>query len=638
MNIGLLISHYNGSEYSYNVCKYVKEQCSKHNIGLFIYEGRHFLSEDINDKQHNVVYNLISDKTIDGIISITPNLARENAFDQYLKFLEKQNIPIISVGLEIPNFISVVSNNTTGMEQLMQHLVKEHSDRKNYAFLSGPAGNIEAKLRYEVFKKILNDNNITFQTSNFFKSDFTSPSGYKAAKKMINKIKNHEIDVVVSANDEMAFGAIKCFRENNIVIPDDVIITGYDDLKYSTTYEVSTVRQPLEAMAQKAVELLYEIHTTKVLPSEKLYTFDSYCITRGSCSCKSTVEVQKNIDINFFQGTFEKIQTFKIPELYNRLNNIFKEHNITDFFIVRYQDTSNTYYTLDNIAEKSKIVYGLCNSKNIEYDKEFDTIDTLPKLILKKLQSKNLIIKPLFFEYEHFGYFVSKCEDYDIQLIEDLCPVISNAIMGSKLLEKQQTLVEHLAHEYDKILFTEKCLNETIQQLNEVNNKLHGVAERDELTNVLNRYGILNKIKEEINDEPFYLVFCDMDGLKKINDTYGHDEGDFAIKEMAMLLQETIRTDSNNRNPDLVARMGGDEFIVIIRDANNETIYSIDKRLTDNLIKYNEKLNRLGKKWALSFSWGCLKGNGVNDFIEVQRQADTLMYNRKKEKKCCRDS
>ena len=642
MNIALLISHYNTSDYSYSISKYVKEQCNKHGIGLFIYEGRRFLSDNLMERQHNVVYELISNNIIDGVISITPTIANEVNLSNYIAFLKKLDIPVVSIGIDIPGFPSITNNNDVGMVDLMNHLIKSHSDRQDFAFICGPKHNSEANLRLKIFKDMLNQNNISFSPSNIYAGDFTVISGYKAAIKMIKKIRDKKIKTIVAANDEMMVGAIKCFYEHGIHVPNDVSITGFDDFKFANMMKATTVRQPLDQMGQKAVDILRDIHNNQEL-EQRIYSFDSYCVPRESCSCTCDVHCSNiNVDANFFEDYIEQIQTFDINILFNKLNKILKDNFISDFFIVKYKEKFNTLETsFRKVPKKSELIFGVCNSKQINYEHEFNTNEILPIEILSKIKHKNLIIKPLFFEHEHFGYFVSHSKDYDIRLIESLSPAISNAIMGSGLLKKQQNLIDNLATEYDKLVYTESKLNDTIRELNQLNSQLHGVAELDELTQTLNRYGFITRINDILKtneDEQFCFIYCDMDGLKTINDTYGHKEGDLAINEMAKILQDSVRIDLDYRQSDLVARMGGDEFVVILRNVNSEDMIKfIEERIQTNLRSCNEKLERLNKPWKLSFSYGYLLSRDFANFEDLQNQADKLMYENKRKKKAHRN-
>jgi diguanylate cyclase (GGDEF)-like protein len=92
--------------------------------------------------------------------------------------------------------------------------------------------------------------------------------------------------------------------------------------------------------------------------------------------------------------------------------------------------------------------------------------------------------------------------------------------------------------------------------------KIRELSVTDELTGLYNRRGFFQLALSRLNflsrsaDDTLLLLMFDLDGLKQINDTYGHSEGDTALKSFADILKQTLRQD------DIIGRIGGDEFIV----------------------------------------------------------------------------
>jgi diguanylate cyclase (GGDEF)-like protein len=116
---------------------------------------------------------------------------------------------------------------------------------------------------------------------------------------------------------------------------------------------------------------------------------------------------------------------------------------------------------------------------------------------------------------------------------------------------------------------------------------------------------------------------ADVDGLKVANDTRGHRAGDDLLKRTAEVLREAFRTD------DVVARIGGDEFAVILPGADTSVVERIINRVKDSLVEHNE--NHPG--FPLSLSLGTAEGKKGDRLINIQRRADQLMYKEKAQKK-----
>lgn len=125
------------------------------------------------------------------------------------------------------------------------------------------------------------------------------------------------------------------------------------------------------------------------------------------------------------------------------------------------------------------------------------------------------------------------------------------------------------------------------------------------------------------------VVFSDMDGLKVINDTYGHDAGDRAIIAMGKALRKTFR------NIDIVARLGGDEFSIVAIDVTEEFLDIFRKRLDQILEAYNATS---GESFKLSLSLGAVSfSHDDNNRLEkLLMLADSVLYEEKRQKRAAR--
>ena len=122
------------------------------------------------------------------------------------------------------------------------------------------------------------------------------------------------------------------------------------------------------------------------------------------------------------------------------------------------------------------------------------------------------------------------------------------------------------------------------------------------------------------------MFFADLDGLKKINDNFGHEVGDEYIRSTANFLKDMFR------DSDIIARIGGDEFAIIAYETSRFSSEGIKRRIEDELDKY-KKQKKLQK--SLSISIGIVNSNPESgkSLDELLSRADTLMYLDKKEKR-----
>ena len=126
--------------------------------------------------------------------------------------------------------------------------------------------------------------------------------------------------------------------------------------------------------------------------------------------------------------------------------------------------------------------------------------------------------------------------------------------------------------------------------------------------------------------QKYLVVYADIDGMKQINDNYGHEEGDTALKNTAKMLRSAFRDD------DVIARLGGDEFIVFARNADDHFIETIRKRTSEALKEIQAATPR---PYDLSVSFGFSSYNVHNkaELSEILREADQNLYKEKARKK-----
>jgi len=154
---------------------------------------------------------------------------------------------------------------------------------------------------------------------------------------------------------------------------------------------------------------------------------------------------------------------------------------------------------------------------------------------------------------------------------------------------------------------------------------------RDQMTELYNRRGFITLAEQQLRaanraQRSMLLTFIDCDGLKWINDTFGHEEVDRALIDTAHVLRQTFR------EADIVARLGGDEFAVLSIDAAEDRHpEELLKRLAQNIHAFNATDAR---RYRLSMSWGTVvyDPHAPLSLDELMSAADELMYAQKKEK------
>src|SRR5271156_6581836 len=157
--------------------------------------------------------------------------------------------------------------------------------------------------------------------------------------------------------------------------------------------------------------------------------------------------------------------------------------------------------------------------------------------------------------------------------------------------------------------------------------ELRHLALTDDLTCLFNRRGFFAAATQQLkmaqrNSQAVLLLFCDVDGLKKINDTFGHHEGDLALIRTADALEQSFR------GSDILCRLGGDEFVVLAPETSRQTREIILRRLESNL----KKSAATEPRYHLSLSVGVARFDPKRAISlgELMVEADKAMYEKKR--------
>lgn len=172
-------------------------------------------------------------------------------------------------------------------------------------------------------------------------------------------------------------------------------------------------------------------------------------------------------------------------------------------------------------------------------------------------------------------------------------------------------------------------LKKSFKMIKKQNEILNNISLYDELTKIYNRRGFIEKSIELINNNigsDIVIIFCDLDHLKEINDTFGHKEGDFAIENAARLLVKSLPEHA------IISRLGGDEFVAMTRIDENITTNKIDQEIRNNFAKFNKICD---KPYYIETSVGLYQFKGEESILVANliSEADKYLYEAKKHRR-----
>ncbi|MDI3473415.1 MAG: LacI family transcriptional regulator, repressor for deo operon, udp, cdd, tsx, nupC, and nupG [Thermotogaceae bacterium] len=222
-------------------------------------------------KEETKLFKTLISQNVDGFIFIPSG----NQNDELAEFLKLHNLKMVFVDrrYEEINAPYIGVDNTGGVEKMVDYLVR--TGCKSFVYLCGEKTS-SARERLEGFLKGVSKNRI--KDYQILQGEFTFESGYNLVKKLENIP-----DAILGGNDLMAFGAIEALKEKGLSIPEDVSVTGFDDMFFSKYYKpaLTTVRQPIYEMGKMAGRVLFTILSGKKIRKMN-YILDTEIIIRDS--------------------------------------------------------------------------------------------------------------------------------------------------------------------------------------------------------------------------------------------------------------------------------------------------------------------------------------------------------------------
>lgn len=457
--IGLLINDINGNFQMYVWLTY-KHAAEEMDCNLIVFEGRSLkpLSHDASvDNQHHIIYSFIEKGRLDGLIILSASIATFISSEEFVKFCKRyRDIPIVSLGIELPGAATLIANGKEGMKSLIKHLTDDHGYKK-IVFVTGPDGNDGAIERFEAYREILLEKNIDFDETLIFHGDFVSSTGCRIMEEVI--LSGLEYDAIVFANDDMALGAIKCIENmkerGRYPLDKKCIICGFDDTLNASKVNpaLTTVRQPVKEMSYRAVELLVNNEV-----KEELIVFNSVLVKRESCGCNYNKENGNMNDNNLVElvvnyRVHENMQTYLVEELFDKFTPILKECFVESCFIFKYVEgpiflDGRMVFDKDfTVPHRSEIIYAYYNGERKvieENTKIIKTTHILPDSFIPDDRRFTYLVLPLFFRNEHFGYMCCEATYNDVKTFELLRGQISNTLKGALMLLEREKIEESL--------------------------------------------------------------------------------------------------------------------------------------------------------------------------------------------------
>ncbi len=579
-------------------------------------------SVEYNDGEFNI-HRLPKYDDYDGVIFIPDSLSSPREAERLRSEFVDNGVKAVSVGTQVEGLSYVSCNNYESMCVMCRHLAKDH-DIKRAAFIAGHKDNAESNERLNGCRDTFDKYGIRLDDRDVFYCNWEYEAVVKAAKKIATD-KRGLPDVIVCANDVGAMAVCATLENMGYSIPKDVKVTGYDNVYLTRAFSpsITTMAQPYEEMGYDSALAIYEMAQSDQCVVKNSI---SKLIIGESCGCahdEAAVSARKKLAAeNFltsenniiFERTSIDIENaiFKsksYEDLSAVLQEYFKanhEYERDGFAIVLKHAYAQNIYSDDTdlkemgYGRSMNVVVALSKNKAYGID-DFETKDLIPQYKNTK-GSHVYVISSLHSRNNIFGYVIMKDA---MDHVEDRSLYAYMSRLGESF------------EKYRKIM-----------RFDQVNARLRELSVKDSLTGLYNRYGYDSMIRKRyINDlsksERDVIIFIDINRLKYINDTFGHLQGDMAIRTIGTVINECIPKEW------VAIRYGGDEFLIFGALKEEPSVDYLCERLTSTIEKRGEEL-RL--PYRLSASCGHLVTDPSSDMTLEQyvETADKYMYENKR--------
>ncbi|MDE6517302.1 MAG: GGDEF domain-containing protein [Acetatifactor sp.] len=607
------------AEYQSEAAGGIIEEVQKQGYSLHIFNNFGSYSANVFHSygEKSIIY--IPDlASYDGVILAGDTFNVEEMYEELTEMLLRDtNCPVICLRREDPRFHSILAENYEPISNMVEHFIQTHGFR-HICFMSGKREMKDAQLRLKAYRETMEKHGRPVTEHMVFYGNYWKNMGEEALDWFLEEGRVMP-QAIVCANDYMAISIYDALHKRDILVPDQVCVSGFDDVEEARVSipSLTTIKVNYRDMGRRAVQMLENLWQGRDA-REGIGSVEIVSKYRGSCGCSQSIDEEavkrlfrykEQLQNALYHGNamyvnLENTDTFRALMNVGRAYISAVRFNRIYICMCDEQERQEEKAAMMNQYTEHMVLRNIMNmQEDISHEERFPRRELLPAAYRR--EGEILYISTLHEKKDCFGYVVLTT-DYPDDLRYQFQTWMSGMSMALAKL-----------HMYEEN-----------QALNEMR-RLYG---RDELTGIPNRREmerVLQKRYDRLREkgESFYVVSVDMDGLKYINDHYGHMEGDVAIKALAQILA------AEQGEKGLAARTGGDEFQLCMATQSQGMVEARIAAIRQRICRFNESED---KPYELSASIGYACCDQSVPLLNCLQQADKNMYQEKSGKKHAR--
>ena len=609
------------------VYRALEDEAKKRDFDIVIFTTvGYFASQNDYDSQERRMFSFAPIEQLDGIICAPDTYEIEGFKEELHEALSKRaKCPVVAIRHLGKEFDCIYTDEDLAIRPLMQHLL-DHHGLKRVSFLAGYKGHPDSELRLKVYREEMAAHGLKVdEEKNIAYGNMWLSCGPAAYEKLFSDPENMP-QAVVCANDYMAVGVMRTLREHGIKVPEDVIVTGFDNVPSIALDQptLTTVEQDFSGMVSVAMEELErQIRDKKPekRTENKKIPMGGKLVVGESCGCGhrgdmfyvdisvergNQVDRMNNREVGMTYLTIELNACDDLKDLHRVLVDKMPDTPmVRDYYLCLFEKGKNENgepVFAEEMTDTACLVHAMRDRQDHGMPMiTFDRKKLLPEMAERADEPQMFFLMLLHQRENAYGYAMFHYQPHELpsNFFQHWNVILSGALSN---MHKRNELM---------LLYEERRLSSIT----------------DVMTRLLNRRGLeeqLTPIWQRLCSrwENVAFISFDMDRLKQINDTYGHQAGDFAIRLTGNAIRRAAPKEA------FLARMGGDEFLAVLPRADQA---AADKFMEDSR-KELRMLNRMeNRAFNVDASCGAMvfRLSALSTIEECIQKSDEAMYREK---------
>jgi Transcriptional regulators len=473
-------------------------------VGIF---GHGLGSPFPSEATMNVAYRMVGPRSLDALIVLANTVGNYEDPAAVARLVDAASLPAVSISFELGDRPRAYAPGGEGMATLVTHLARVHG-RRSFALVTGPRRHPDSLERETAFRAALAAEGIALDERLVREGRFYKDSGRDAARSLLAG--GIAFDALVCLNDYMALGALEVLNEAGLRVPEDLSLTGFDDVAEArwSSPPLSTVRQPIAELGEAAFDMALELLDSRIVASRELRC---ELRLRQSCGCPSSPlaaedraegsadEIRRR-EVGLRLAAAERtaaierlgmrlLGSFRLPELVREWELCLEPLGLAAGYILLFETLSHR----GEIVPGSSFLLAPAPGGGV-FRRSFPTELLFPPGIAAGRGRSGWILEPLVYQDEALGYLLLDCEEDEPSIYEMLRVYMSTAVKAALLMEKTE------AHKRE----LELQVSERTRELREANRDLlRQIEERRrlerEVQEVSNR--TMQSIGQDLHDD-----------------------------------------------------------------------------------------------------------------------------------------